>query len=96
VSWEKVLPVLGCALFMIGGYAVAQLHSKWLGLLMWMPVAGYALVEVVRTPREKKAQLAAVVERHERKPLVRPVRIIELAALVLLVATVLRWLHGQL
>jgi len=61
---------------------------------MLTPIVGYIVVAAIRIPREQKAKIAAVLEQQEKKPLGRLVRIIQLVALLLLVAAALRWLYS--
>jgi hypothetical protein len=93
LSLKEIVPALGLTLVMLAGFALAQLNSTWLGLLILAPVFIYVLVVVWRAPREQRARWAAALEEHERRPFGRVMRIIQFGALVLLAVGAARWLY---
>ena len=96
VPRKEALLALGVVLLMLAGFAIGQLYSGWLGLLMLAPVFVYMFVVFLRLPRETRAQVAAALERQEEKPFWRLIRIVQIGAILAIVAVAAQWLYGRL
>ena len=96
VPRKQALIALGVVLLMLAGFAIGQLYSGWLGLFMLAPVFVCMVVVFLRLPRETRAQVAAALERQEKKPFWRLMRVVQVGAIVALAALAAQRLFGRL
>ena len=96
VSLREVLSALLGVAALLVGFAVAQLYSKTIGALIAAPVIVLMLLSALRLSREQKQKIAAAMAEQEKKPFWHFVNIIQLAAVLALLAAAVQWLYGRL
>jgi hypothetical protein len=90
--WTALLPTAA----LLAGFAIGQLYSKTLGLLLVAPFFVYWVVFFWRMPRAEKARIAAALEAQKKTPWGRVERLVKLAILLCLAAVAVQWLLRQL
>jgi hypothetical protein len=96
VPRKQALLALGVVLVLLAGFAIGQLYSGWLGFLMLAPVFVCMFVVFLRLPRETRAEVAAALERQEKRPFWRLIRIVQIGAILAIAAVAAQWLYGRL
>jgi hypothetical protein len=96
VPRKQALLALGVVLVLLAGFAIGQLYSGWLAFLMLAPVFVSMFVVFLRLPRETRAEVAAALERQEKRPFWRLIRIVQIGAILAIAAAAAQWLYGRL
>lgn len=96
VPLKEALPALLGVALLLTGLVLIESGYKLIGTLVAAPVMVYVMVAIFRIPKEQTERLAKAMEEQNKKPIWQFINIIQLAALLFILASGAAWLYERL
>lgn len=96
VTFKEVWPALLGVVLLLTGFGLAKSGYTLAGYLIAAPVMIFVAVAVFRLPKEQTERIAEAIKERDKKPFWQLVNILQLAAVLLIIASAIAWLYDRI